>query len=147
MGFSYADGGISLPSMWVHLTEPPSTRSPTTYGDRWDIAPSLPHHSWNGAVPLSWCCSLAAISPFCQFPETVSSKSHLRLKTKQQRLHSFLFLCQKLYVYHAKMWHATPCITDTHHSCWLRAGKPSLPCSTLILLWCTRERLQLCGEV
>lgn len=77
-----------------------ASRSPST---SWALEglllpPSLPCHSWSGAVPLSQCCSLAAISPFCQFPQTVSSKSHLRLKTKQPRLDSCLLPCQKLYV-------------------------------------------------
>lgn len=77
-----------------------ATPSPSTSRDMEGLLlpPSLPHHSWNGAAPLSWCCSLAAISPFCQFTETVSSKSHLRLKTKQQRLDFFLFPCQKPYI-------------------------------------------------
>lgn len=94
-----ASASLQCESQQVSLTEPLCHPfSQHLMGYEGITAPSLPCHSWNGAVPLSWCCSLAAISPFCQFPETISSKSHLRLKTKQKRLDVLLFPCQKLYV-------------------------------------------------
>lgn len=86
-------------SQQVHVTEPLCHAfSQHHAGCRGIISTSLPRRSCNGAVPLSQPCSLAVVSPFCQFTETISYKSHLRLKTKQQRLDFFFFPCQKPYV-------------------------------------------------
>lgn len=126
---------------WQNLS---STPSHSTIWDAGGLAPSLPWCFYNGAVPLSPCCSLADISPFCHFTGTISSKSHLRQSSKG--VIAFLSPARS-HMCHAKMWHTTPCITDTHHSCWLRRGTPSLPHPMLFLVWCTGERLQFCAEV
>lgn len=112
-----ASTSLQCQSLQVHAAEPSASPSPNAM---WDDYRDLPR-SRDSAVPLSQRCSLAVVSPFCRFTEAISSQSRSRLKTKQQRLISFFFPVRS-HMCHAKMWHATPCLTDTRHSCWLSLG-------------------------
>lgn len=150
MGFSSTSGCVHLPSVWVSAGSrywtslPPLLPAPCGMQEHWCYLPP--------STLLEWC---SAPLPALQFGSrqpilTIHWDNFLQitLETKDKTAKAwFSSPPARSHMYCAKMWHATPCLADTHHSCGLRAGEPSLPRPVLVLLWCTSERLQLCSEV